>query len=348
MDAFYVSVELLRRPDLRGKPVVVAGSGPRAVVTTASYEARRFGVFSATPAARARRLCPQAVFLTPDFAAYKDHSRQVMEVLAAQFDRLEVMGLDEAYADLTGIERPRAAVTRARELIRQATGLDCSIGAGPNKLVAKMASDLEKPQGLVFLTQEDARKRFATASPRLVPGIGPRTAERLGEHGIVMIADLAATEEAKLTEWFGPRLGPHLRDLARFEDERTVEPVRVRKSESKETTFNEDISDSETLSREIGRMGTALCAEMRARGHSGRTIGIKVRLDDFSTHTRARTLPEPTCDQEVVVPIALELLREFDPQRPVRLLGVRVAGMDEVGATPSPTPAPRGQLELTL
>lgn len=346
MDAFYVSVELLRRPDLRGKPVVVAGSGPRAVVTTASYEARRFGVFSATPAARARRLCPQAVFLTPDFAAYKEHSRQVMAVLAGQFDRLEVVGLDEAYADLTGIERPRAAVTRARELIRQATGLHCSIGAGPNKLVAKMASDLEKPQGLVFLTQEEARKRFATASPRLVPGIGPRTAERLEQHGIVMIADLATTSEDSLTQWFGPRLGPHLRDLARFQDERTVEPVRVRKSESKETTFNEDISAPELLSREIARLGTALCEDMKARGHSGRTIGIKVRLDDFSTHTRARTLSEPTCDTDVVVPVALDLLRDFDPQRPVRLLGVRVAGMEEPVAAASPPP--RGQLELTL
>ncbi|MEA2346226.1 MAG: polymerase [Thermoleophilaceae bacterium] len=346
MDAFYVSVELLRRPELRGKPVVVAGNGPRAVVTTASYEARRFGVFSATPAARARRLCPQAVFLTPDFNVYREASRQVMEVMSAHFDRLEIVGLDEAYADLTGIERPRAAVTRAREEIRRKTGLRCSIGAGPNKLVAKMSSDLEKPEGLVFLTREEARRRFSTSPPRLVPGIGPRTAERLEEHGVVMIADLAATDEALLVEWFGPRLGPHLGDLARFDDNRAVDPVRVRKSESRETTFNEDISSRERLSEELSRLAGELCTEMKARGHSGRTIGIKVRLDDFSTHTRAKTLPEATCDQQVVLPVAQALLQDFDPQRPVRLIGVRVAGMDEGTSEPSPTP--RGQLELTL
>ena len=148
MDAFYVSVELQRRPELRGLPVVVAGSGPRAVVTTASYEARRFGVFSATPAARARRLCPQAVFVAPDFEHYRARSREVMDVLRSQVERVEVVGLDEAYLDLSGLGRPKAAARRVKAAVQQATGLCCSIGIGPSKLVAKVASDAEKPERL--------------------------------------------------------------------------------------------------------------------------------------------------------------------------------------------------------
>jgi DNA polymerase-4 len=347
MDAFYVSVELMRHPDLRGKPVVVAGSGPRAVVTTASYEARRFGVFSATPAARARRLCPQAVFIPPDHEHYRGRSRDVMAVLAEHFDRLDVVGLDEAYADLTGIARPRAAVSRAREAVKERTGLTCSIGIGPNKLVAKMASDAEKPEGLVMLTQKEARLRFATAAPRLVPGIGPRTAEKLTEHGISMIADLAETPPEQLSEWFGPRLGPHLRDLARFEDAREVETARVRKSESRETTFNTDIAGIERLTEELDALSAQLARDMLKNGASGRTIGIKVRLDDFSTHTRARTIDHPTADAAIIGSVARTLLQEFSPQRPVRLLGVRVAGLDREEVSASPTP-PRDQMVLAL
>src|SRR5688572_12821185 len=179
MDAFYVSVELHRRPDLVGKPVVVAGTGPRAVVTTASYEARKFGVFSATPAERARRLCPQAVFIPPDHTAYRETSARVMEVLREQVERVEVVGLDEAYLDLTGFERPKAAARQVKAAVFGRTGLVCSIGIGPSKLVAKVASDAEKPNGFVVMSREQACERFASASPGLIPGIGPRTVERL-------------------------------------------------------------------------------------------------------------------------------------------------------------------------
>ena len=175
MDAFYVSVELQRRPELRGKPVVVAGSGPRAVVTTASYEARRYGVFSATPAERARRLCPQAIFVPPDFEHYRSRSRDVMAVLRGHVDRLEVVGLDEAYMDLTGLERHRAAARQIKAAVHGETGLRCSIGIGPSKLVAKVASDADKPDGFLELTAAEARERFADSSPGLVPGIGPKT-----------------------------------------------------------------------------------------------------------------------------------------------------------------------------
>ena len=179
MDAFYVSVELQRRPELRGRPVVVAGTGPRAVVTTASYEARRFGIFSATPAERARRLCPQAVFVPPDFELYRSRSRELMGVLREHVDRVEVVGLDEAYLDLSPFERPRAAARRVKAAVRERTGLGCSIGIGPSKLVAKIASDADKPDGFVVLTRDEACERFGGASPGLIPGIGPKTVERL-------------------------------------------------------------------------------------------------------------------------------------------------------------------------
>src|SRR5580693_497609 len=181
MDAFYVSIELRRRPELRGRPVIVAGSGPRAVVTTASYEARRYGVGSAMPASRARRLCPEAVFLPPDFATYREASKQVMDLVRAHVERVEVVGLDEAYLDVAGLFSPRAAMREVPAEIKAATQLTCSVGIGPNKLVAKVASDAEKPAGFVVLSREQACARFAAASPGLVPGIGPKTAARLAE-----------------------------------------------------------------------------------------------------------------------------------------------------------------------
>src|SRR3954470_761485 len=223
MDAFYVSVELQSRPELAGQPVVVAGSGPRAVVTTASYEARKFGVFSATPAERARRLCPQAVFIPPDFEKYRARSREVMAVLREHVDRVEVVGLDEAYLDLAPIERPKAAARRLKHDVRERTGLTCSIGIGPNKLVAKVASDADKPDGFTVLSREMACERFAGASPGLIPGIGPKTVERLEREGITTLNALAETSEERLGELFGSRLGPHLRRLACFEDDRAIE-----------------------------------------------------------------------------------------------------------------------------
>ena len=343
MDAFYVSVELARRPELRGKPVVVAGSGGRAVVTTASYEARKFGIFSATPAAWARRRCPDAVFIPPDFEHYRARSREVMGVLKEHVERVEIVGLDEAYMDLTGIDRPKAAARRVKAAIQERTGLGCSIGIGPNKLVAKMASDADKPDGFVVLSREEAIARFAGEPPGLVPGIGPKTAERLKEKGIETLGELARAPDAELAEMFGGRLGPHLAKLARFEDERVVETVRIAKSESRETTFERDLHGLHALEPVLEQLCTELCETLNKQENAGRTIGIKVRLDDFSTHTRARSITEPTNDLEVVRRIACQLLREFDPPRPVRLLGVRVAGLDE-----GETLAAAGQLELAL
>jgi DNA polymerase-4 len=329
MDAFYVSVELQRRPELTGLPVVVAGSGPRAVVTTASYEARRFGVFSATPAERARRLCPDAVFIPPDFEAYRARSREVMALLKRHVERVEVVGLDEAYLDLTGLDRYRSAARRLKETVRSETGLTCSVGIGPNKLVAKVASDAEKPDGFLELTGEGARLRFSEASPGLVPGIGPKTVARLDELGIATLGRLGATPDEQLVQWFGTRLGPHLAALARFEDDRPIETVRIAKSESRETTFDRDLHGLEQLEPVLERLTGELCQTLAREERRGRTIGIKVRFDDFSTVTRARSLEVAVNDSRTVWTVARELLRRLDPRRPVRLLGVRVAGLDE-------------------
>src|SRR5450631_589486 len=210
MDAFYVSVELRRRPQLRGLPVIVAGSGPRAVVTTASYEARRFGVGSAMPAAQARRLCPKAVFLPPDFPVYREASRQVMDLVRSHVELVEVVGLDEAYLDLTGLYSPRAAMRRLVAEIRAATQLICSVGIGPNKLVAKVASDAEKPAGFVVLSRVEACARFASSPPGLIPGIGPKTAQRLAELGLTTLAAVGGAPRELLVARFGPNLGAEL------------------------------------------------------------------------------------------------------------------------------------------
>jgi DNA polymerase-4 len=333
MDAFYVSVELQRRPELRGLPVVVAGSGARAVVTTASYEARRFGVGSAIPAARARRLCPEAIFVSPDFTAYRAKSREVMEIVRRQVEAVEVVGLDEAYLDLTGLSSPRAAMRRMIAQIRQDTGLGCSIGIGPNKLVAKVASDAEKPAGFVVLGQDEARRRFAGAPPGLVPGIGPKTAAKLAALGIIDLAALAAAPEAMLVKRFGSRLGPYLGRRARFEDLSPVSSHRIAVSESRETTFPHDLSDRGEQAAALARLSTELCGALRRQERRARTIGIKVRLDDFSTHTRSRTLAAAINEPAQVGAIAQELLHDFAAPRPVRLLGVRAAGFDSTPAT---------------
>jgi DNA polymerase-4 len=329
MDAFYVSVELRRRPELRGLPVIVAGTGPRAVVTTASYEARRFGVGSAMPAARARRLCPDGVFLPPDFTYYREASR-------------EVIGLDEAYLELTGLAAPHASMRLVGQEIEQRTGLGCSIGIGPSKLVAKVASDAEKPRGFVILTREQACERFGSAPCGLVPGIGPKTAERLRALGIDTLAKLAAAPPQELAQRFGLRFAAELQRRARFEDETPVTQERKVVSESRETTFDRDIADPRRLEEILGTLVGELCTTLVKRERCGRTIGIKIRLDDFSTHTRARTLVEPVNTPDRVGPVALDLLRRFAARRPVRLLGVRVAGLE-----PSASAA-EGQLTLAL
>jgi DNA polymerase-4 len=347
-DAFYVSVELLRRPELRGKAVIVAGSGPRAVVTTASYEARKYGVGSAMPASRARRLCPHAIVLPPDFESYRAASREVWEIVVAQLGPLQHVSIDEAYADLTGVPKPLRVLRELVAEVEQRAGIVVSVGVGPSRLVAKMCSDLGKPRGFVAMGREDAARRFAGDPAGRLPGIGPKTAERLRVLGIETIGALQQASEALLIERFGARHARELRARAWFEDDSPVKTERVLKSRSAERTFDEDIASLPELEDVLLRLARELCEGLQARDKRGRTIGIKVRLDDWTNVTRARTLPDATNDAELVTGVALELLRAYAPPRPVRLLGVRMASFDD--AVPESTfPAlPADQLALPL
>jgi DNA polymerase-4 len=282
------------------------------------------------------------VYLTPDFPYYREASKEVMSIVRAHVDTVEVVGLDEAYLELTGLPAPRAAMRRILNEIEVATGLGGSVGIGPNKLVAKVASDAEKPRGFVVLTREEACARFAGSSCSLVPGIGPKTNERLRSLGIDTLGKLAAVVPEELSRRFGSRFAAELQRRALFEDDTPVTEERKVISESREVTFDYDISDFRELESILEGLVERLCAGLAEQRRAGRTVGIKVRLDDFTTHTRARTLSEAVASVERVGPVALGLLRRFAPARPVRLLGVRVAGLES-----SPAGADR-QLSLSV
>jgi DNA polymerase-4 len=250
-----------------------------------------------------------------------------MGIVRSNVDLVEVIGLDEAYLDLSGLPAPKAGMRSLITEIRNRTRLTASVGIGPNKLVAKVASDAEKPAGFVVLSREQACARFAQARCRLIPGIGGKTAERLGVLGVHTIADLAVASDEALQTAFTARTAAHLRALARFEHDGAVTELRKVVSESRERTFDTDVSDPDQLSRILAGQVLELCSALERQGRQGRTIGIKVRLDDFSTHTRARTLAIPVSEAAQVGPVAQQLLSEFAAPRPVRLLGVRVAGL---------------------
>ncbi|MBM3666534.1 MAG: DNA polymerase IV [Actinobacteria bacterium] len=336
MDAFYVSIEMLRHPELRGKPVVVAHDGPRGVVTTASYAAREFGVHSALPLVVARRRCPQLNVLPVDMQLYRRGSRRVMETLAEFSDSVEVVGLDEAYVDLSASPVPQSRAREIKRKVTAATRLACSIGLGPNKLMAKIASDLDKPDGLFVLTEGNWLETVGARPASLLPGVGPRTFERLRAIGVETVADLAAAEPGSLEHSFGPRHGPALRERGNGVGARSLTTERVRKSESRETTFPHDVSDRALMAETVERLGAAVCESLADHGRSGRTVTLKIRLTPWRTHTRSRTLPSPTRDPEAVIGVARELLERFDPEDPVRLLGVGVAGL--VGDAPDDVP----------
>ena len=347
-DAFFASVELLRRPELRGLPVIVAGSGPRAVVTTASYEARKFGIGSAMSAAEARRRCPQAVNIPPDHQAYAEMSRTVWGLVREHLDVVAQAGIDEAYADLTGIDKP---LPRLRELIahvKEQTGIQISAGIGPNRLVAKIASDLGKPAGFVAIGREDCAARLADRSPRIVPGIGPKTAARLAGMGFPTLGDLQRAPVEDLQATFGERYGLDLHRRAHLYDDSPLVTSRVVKSRSNETTFDTDIADHAELEAILRRMSKQLAEGMQRKDVRGRTIGIKVRLDDWTTVTRAKTVGGFTNDETTIIDVAVELLRAYAPPRPVRLLGVRIAGFEDEVVEPEPRVAPPGQLALPI
>jgi DNA polymerase-4 len=355
MDAFFVSVELLRRPDLRGKPVVVAtgtDATARGVVMAASYEARRYGVHSALPLAIAHRRCPQAILIPRDIGLYRRASRKVMDVLRRFSDRIEVAGLDEAYLDLSDCPAPKARTRQLKREVHAETRLVCSVGLAPNKLLAKIASDLEKPDGLCVLEPERMLDAVGDRPATLIPGVGPRTADRLAQLAVRTVAELAAMDPGALERAFGPRLGRELRDRARGHDDRPVVTEREPKSESRETTFPSDVSDRATLADTLDRLADSVCGGLAEGGYAGRTVTLKIRLRPFRTHTRSRTIAAATRDPERVRSVGRELLAEFELDAPVRLLGVGVAGLVRPGGDESAPaenrPATQGALALEI
>jgi nucleotidyltransferase/DNA polymerase involved in DNA repair len=347
MDAFFVSVELLRRPQLRATGTDATARG---VVMAASYEARRFGVHSALPLSVAHRRCPQAILIPRDIALYRRASAKVMEVLGRFSDRVEVAGLDEAYLDLTGCPAPRARCRQLKREVRAETGLVCSVGLAPNKLLAKIASDLEKPDGLCSLEPDRMLDVVGDRPATLIPGVGARTAERLGRIGIRTIADLARADAATLEGALGPRLGPELRQRARGRDERPVVTDRERKSESRETTFAADVLDRAALGDTLDRLAESVCRGLADGRYAGRTVTLKIRLRPFRTYTRSRTIDEPTRDVERVRSVARQLLDDFELDAPVRLLGVGISGLvhaDDAEVVP-PREPPSAQATLAL
>jgi DNA polymerase-4 len=336
MDAFYVSIEMLRRPDLRGKAVVVAYDGPRGVVTTASYEARKYGVHSALPMVTARRRCPQLTVLPVDMQLYKRGSVKVMETLREFSDEVEVVGMDEAYVDLSGSPVPQSRAQEIKRRIQETTHLVCSIGLAPNRLMAKIASDLDKPDGFFVLDHENWLSTVGAKPASLLPGVGPKTFERLREFGVGTVAELAETDEQTLERAFGPKHGRGLRDRANGIGSERLNMESVRKSESRETTFPQDVTDRDLLLETVERLARSVCKSLASNNRRGRTVTLKIRLQPFKTYTRSRTLSDHTCDPEAVVATARELLDRFDPQLPVRLVGVGMAGLADDEAPHQP------------
>ncbi|WP_435844563.1 DNA polymerase IV [Streptomyces hygroscopicus] len=333
MDAFYASAEQAAKPSLRGKPVIVGGLGPRGVVATASYEARVFGVHSAMAMAQARRLCPNAAFLTPRFTLYRQVSDAVMALLHTLSPLVEPLSLDEAFVDLEAggteptAEAARAVGERLRNDIRAVTGLTGSVGLAGSKMLAKIASEQAKPDGLVLIEPGTERDLLGPMPVRTLPGVGPATAEALRRAGIHTVAETREAGEAELVRLLGRAHGSSLFLMANGRDERPVVAERDAKSISVEDTFDVDLTDRTRVQLEIARLADRCVRRLREAGRSGRTVVIKVRRYDFSTLTRSETLRGPTDDPGVVREAAARLIEGVDTTAGVRLLGVGVSGL---------------------
>jgi DNA polymerase-4 len=368
MDAFFAAVELLRYPELRGAPVVIGGSrtprgesagepgtfahlrqyAGRGVVTTATYEARAFGVHSAMSLMQAAQRCPQAILLPVDFARYREYSRRFKEVIARFAPQVEDRGIDEVYIDFTSVpggqeQGGRTLASRIQQAITADTGLTCSIGVAPNKLLAKLASELRKPNGITVLYESDLAAKIWPLPVRRINGIGPKSGARLEQLGIRTIGELAAAERAWLAQQFGPRHGGWMYECAWGWDDRPVvthsEPVSM----SRETTFERDlhaVRDRAALSELFSELCTRLAHDLRSRGYVGRTVGIKLRYDDFRRATRDQTIDGYTDDAVVIRRAAGLALKRASLERPLRLLGVRVAGLVAREALQAVQPVP--------
>jgi DNA polymerase-4 len=334
MDAFYASVEQRDNPALRGKPVIVGGSpDSRGVVSTASYEARRFGVHSAMASAQAKKLCPQGIFLKPHFEKYEKASQIIHSIFRKYTARIEPVSLDEAYLDVTenvlNLDDPAELARLIKQHVKAVTGLTASAGVGPNKFLAKVASDFKKPDGLTVVLPEKAQEFLAPLSVRKIPGVGPVTEKRLYGLGIFTCRDLLDQSLEKLTRHFG-KFGADLYEMARGIDESPVVVGWVSKQIGSEETFEQDLTDLKIMERELGRLAEEVAARLASDRRAGKTVTVKVKYADFATITRSLTLPHPVLDQEEIRLEAVRLLREKTEagRRPVRLLGISVSNFE--------------------
>ena len=359
MDAFYASVELLRYPELRGLPVVIGGGRDhqprvladgsrnfhalrdyvgRGVVTTSTYEARKFGVFSAMGMMKSAALAPDAVLLPVDFDEYRKYSRLFKAAVRSIAPIVEDRGIDEIYVDLSALpgvddDAGHAAGLRLKAAVREATGLSCSVGITPNKLLSKIASELDKPDGLTLLTHADIPGRIWPLAARKVNGIGPKAAEKLAALGIHTIGDVAAAQPGFLIERFGKSFGAWLHEASHGRDERPVVTSSEPESISRETTFDRDLHAVRDRA-ELGAIFTDLCSklggDLARKGYAAKTIGIKLRFDDFRIATRAQTLPAHTLDGREIRRVAGLCLKRVDLTRRLRLLGVRASSLEQL------------------
>ncbi|RYE96558.1 MAG: DNA polymerase IV [Oxalobacteraceae bacterium] len=371
MDAFYASVELLRYPELRGRAVVIGGGSAhqpvpqpdgthsysllrnyvgRGVVTTSTYEARALGVFSAMGVMKAAKLAPDAVLLPTDFKAYRHYSQLFKTAVAEIAPQMEDRGIDEIYLDLSDHdEETETLARRLKQAVRDATGLSCSIGVAPNKLLAKICSDLDKPDGVTILTPADIETRIWPLHVKKVNGIGPKAVEKLAGLGLHTIADLAQADATLLQTHFGLSYAQWLKAVAQGQDERPVVTSSEPKSLSRETTFERDLHarhDRDTLSGIFTALCVKVAEDLKRKGYVGRTIGIKLRYDDFRIVTRDVTLPKSTDDATTIRRAAGECLRRVPLEKRLRLLGVRVTALSPRGAAGEPDGPSQGELSL--
>ena len=371
MDAFFASVELLRYPELRGLPVVIGGRTMhqpttqadgsrhfyklreyvgRGVITTSTYEARALGIFSAMGMMKAAQLAPDAILLPTDFDSYRHYSRLFKAAVARIAPEIEGAGIDEIYIDLTNLpDDTRVLAQRIKQAVRDATGLTCSIGITPNKLLSKIASDLDKPDGITILAMPDIPDRIWPLSVRKINGIGPKATNKLASLGITSIAELAQTTVNFLRNHFSASYAIWLHEVSHGIDNRPVITHAEPKSISRETTFEQDLHprhDRPTLSDAFTALCTRVAADLQRKGYVGRTIGIKLRFEDFHTVTRDFTLAIPTADPVAIRRAAGECLRRVTLKKKLRLLGVRISTLSPAHASQTTEISP--QIELPL
>ncbi|WEK59726.1 MAG: DNA polymerase IV [Candidatus Microbacterium colombiense] len=335
MDAFYAAVEVLDDPSLRGLPLIIGAPDGRSVVSSASYEARRYGVRAAMPVGQALRLCPTARIVLPHFHRYQEVSRQVMAIFESFTPLVEPLSVDEAFLDVRGVRRlwgsPAQIATLIRERVHSEVGITCSVGVAATKHVAKMASTIAKPDGMLVIAAADTLDFLGPRSVRTMWGVGPKAAEALEARGIRTILDIREAPREMLERAVGPALGERLGQLARGQDARPIETDRVEKSIGHEETFESDILDREFLRGELLRLSDRVAARLRRADWEAGTVSIKIRFDDFRTVNRSQTLAEPTAVGQRIGESAHALFDQVERRDPVRLVGVRAEKLRPAG-----------------